>query len=122
MFADFIFSGRKLYILGPSTMTDSISSSTFTSRGSAQFNWHSCTVASLKVPAMAVYDVATKVPDTVISSAQHRWPDLWHCIFVSVRRSLYGGRKYTHTRTRTRTHIQRLQGQSTVPSLYCRFK
>ena len=31
----------------------------------------------------------------VISSAQHRWPDLWHYIycFVSVRRSLYGGRE-----------------------------
>ena len=32
--------------------------------GSTQFNWHSCTVASLKVPAMIIYDVATKVLDT----------------------------------------------------------
>ena len=30
----------------------------FTSHDSARFNWHSCTVAGLKVPAMIVYDVA----------------------------------------------------------------
>ena len=36
----------------------------FTSRGSARFNWHSWTAASLKVPAMIVYDVAMKVLDT----------------------------------------------------------
>ena len=36
----------------------------FTSRGSARFNWHSCTVASLKVPAMIAYDVVKKVLET----------------------------------------------------------
>ena len=43
----------------------------------------------------------------VISSAQHGWPDLWHCIycFVSAMRSLYGRRKYAHTHTHTHTHI-----------------
>ena len=53
---------------------------------------------------MIVYDVATKVLDT----AQHRWPDLWHYVycFVTVRRSLYGGRKYTHTHTHTHTHAR----------------
>ena len=56
----------------------------FTSCGSARFNRHSCTVASLKLSAMIVYDVATKVLDNVIFSAQHRWPNLWHyiCCFV----------------------------------------
>ena len=33
-------------------------------RGSARFNRHSCTVASLTVPAMIAYNVATKVLDT----------------------------------------------------------
>ena len=32
-----------------------------------------CTVGSLKVPAVIGYDVATKVLDTNILSAQHRW-------------------------------------------------
>ena len=36
----------------------------FICRGSTQFNWHHYTVASLKVPAMIVYDVVTKVFDT----------------------------------------------------------
>ena len=48
----------------------------------------------------------------LISSAQHRCPDLWHYsyCFSSVRRSLYGGSKYTpthpptHTHTHTHTH------------------
>ena len=55
---------------------------------------------------MIVYDVAMKVLDTLISPAQHRWPDVWHYIycFVSVRRSLYGGRKYTHIYTHIHTH------------------
>ena len=35
----------------------------FTSRGSARFNLHSCTLATLKVPAMIVYDMAMKVLD-----------------------------------------------------------
>ena len=35
---------------------------------------------------------------------QHRWPDLWRYIyFVSVGRSLYGGRTHTHTHTHTQT-------------------
>ena len=84
-------------------MTDSISSSTFTSRGSAQFNWHSCTVASLKVPAITVYEVPTKVPDTE-SFPQHNITGLslaLHLLFCSVRKSLFGGRKKNtniHTR------------------------
>ena len=43
----------------------------------------------------------------IISSAQHRWPDLWHYIycFVPVRRSLYGGRKYTHTHNHRRLKL-----------------
>ena len=38
----------------------------FISRGSARFNWYSCTVASLKVPAMLDLDVVTEVLDTEI--------------------------------------------------------
>ena len=40
---------------------------------------------------MIVYDVAVKVLDTVISSAQHCQPDLWHYIhcFVSVGRHIH---------------------------------
>ena len=43
---------------------ESFKSCLFISRGFARLNWHSCTVASLKVPAMIVYDVAMKVLDT----------------------------------------------------------
>ena len=48
------------------------------------------TVASLKVPAMTVYDVATKVLDTEVFP-QHNIADLNSGItlFCSVRRSLY---------------------------------
>ena len=48
------------------------------------------------------------IQSNLISSAQHRWPDLWHYsyCFGSVMRSLYGGSKYTHTRTYTHTHTQ----------------
>ena len=38
----------------------------FTSCGSTRFNRHSCTVANLKVPAMIIYEVETKVLDTEI--------------------------------------------------------
>ena len=43
----------------------------------------------------------------VISSAQHCWPDLWHYIyyFISVRRSLYGWRKYTHTQVSCKCNL-----------------
>ena len=44
--------------------SESFEELSFTSRGSARFNWHSFTVSSLKVPAMIVYDVAMKVLDT----------------------------------------------------------
>ena len=56
---------------------------------SAWFNWHSCTVASLKHPAMNVYEeygfLVTKLfGHRIISSTQYRWSDLWHyiCYFV----------------------------------------
>ena len=38
----------------------------FISRGFAQFNVHSCTVANLKVPAMIVCDLAIMVLETEI--------------------------------------------------------
>ena len=39
-------------------------------------------VGRFKVPAMTVYDVATKALDTVISSGQHHWPDFWDYIVL----------------------------------------
>ena len=54
-----------------------------------------CKVVGLKVPAMIVYDVATKVLDTEVFP-QHTIADLTlalHLLFCSVRRSLYGERK-----------------------------
>ena len=45
-----------------------------------------CPVAGLKIPAMIVYDVATKVLDTEMSP-QHTIADLnlWHCIYCFVQ-------------------------------------
>ena len=66
------------------------------------------TLASLEVSAMIVYDVATKARDRVISSAQYRWPHLWHyiCFVQSGEAFTAEGNKHKHKRTRThaRTH------------------
>ena len=50
---------------------------------------------------MIAYDVMMKVLDTVISSAQHCWPDLRHYIvlFESGEASTVAGNKHTHTHT-----------------------
>ena len=61
-----------------------------------------CTVASLKVPAMNVYDVATKVLDIEIFS-QHTIANLnlWHYIYCFVQSgevSTVKRNKHTHTR------------------------
>ena len=56
---------------------------------------------------MIVYDVATNVLDTVISSAQHRWLDLWHYIYCFVQSKeafTVEGNKHTHAQTHTHTH------------------
>ena len=78
----------------------------FISRGSAQFNWPSCTFASLEVPAIIVYDVATKILDTK-SFPQHNIAGLtsgvtYTVLFSQEKPSRW--RKYTHTQTHT--HIQ----------------
>ena len=75
----------------------------FSSRGSARFNRHSCTVASLKVPAMIASDVATKVLDTKSfpqHNIEHCWPDLWHYIYFLVQSGeafMMEGNTHTHT-------------------------
>ena len=76
----------------------------FISGGSARFNWHSFKVTSLEVPPLIVYDVAMKVLDTIISSAQHRWPNLWHYIYCFIQSGeafAVEGNKYTRARTQT---------------------
>ena len=81
----------------------------FTSPGFARFNWHSCTVASFEGSYYnCLWSGNEGTWHRVISLAQHCWPGLWRYIycFGSVRRSLYGGRKYTHTQTHTHTHTQ----------------
>ena len=57
---------------------------------------------------MIVYDVATKVLDTVISSAQHGWPNLWHyiCCFVQLGEAFtVEENKHMHTHTHIHTHL-----------------
>ena len=50
---------------------------------------------------MIVYDVPTKLLDTRdISSAQHRWHDLWHYIYCFVQSGeafMVERKKHTHT-------------------------
>ena len=47
----------------------------FISRGSTRFNWHSSTVASLKVPPMIVYDMVMNELDTTLPTGKK----FWHC-------------------------------------------
>ena len=78
----------------------------FSSCGSARFNRHSCTVASLKVSAMIANDVAAKVLDTKSfrqHNIEHCWPDLWHYIYFLVQSGeafMMEGNTHTHTRAR----------------------
>ena len=55
---------------------------------------------------MIVYDVATKLLDTRdISSARHRWPDLWHYIYCFVQLGeafMVEGNKHKHTQQLSR--------------------
>ena len=63
---------------------------------------------------MIVYDMATKVLDTVISSAQHRWPNLWHyiCYFVQLGEVFtVEENKHIHTHIHTHTPYQRILPQ-----------
>ena len=57
---------------------------------------------------MIIYNVAKKVLDAInISSAQHRWPDLWYYNYYFVQLGeafTIKGNKYTDTHT-TRFHI-----------------
>ena len=74
-----------------------------TSRDSARFNSHSCTVASSKVPAIIVYDLATKVIDTEIFP-QHNIAGLISgiafIVFVQSGEAFtVAGNKHTHTNT-----------------------
>ena len=80
----------------------------FISRGSARFNWHSCTVASLKVPAMIVYDMVMNVLDTKWFP-QHNIADLisgitFIVLFQSGEASTVEGNKHINTHTHTYTH------------------
>ena len=73
----------------------------FISRGSAPFNWHSCTVVSLKVPAMVVYDMVMNVLDTRWFP-QHNIAGLisgitFIVLFQSGEASTVEGNKHTHT-------------------------
>ena len=73
------------------------------SRGSARFNWHSCTVVSLKVPAMIVYDMVMNVLDTKWFP-QHNIAGLisgitFFVLFQSGEASTVEGNKHTHTHT-----------------------
>ena len=52
---------------------------------------------------MIAYDVAMKVLDRLISSAQHRWPDLWHYICF-IQSDAFMVKRNTHTHTHTHTH------------------
>ena len=75
----------------------------FTSCGSARFNWHSCTVASLKVPAMIVYDMVMNVLDTKWFP-QHNIAGLisgitFVVLFQSGEASTVEGNTHTHTHT-----------------------
>ena len=55
---------------------------------------------------MIVYDVPTKLLDTRdISSAQHRWHDLWHYIYCFVQSGeafMVERKKHTHTQQLSR--------------------
>ena len=73
----------------------------FISRGSARFNWHSYTVASLKVPVMIVYDMVMNALDTKWFP-QHNIAGLISSItfivlFQSGEASTVEGNKHTHT-------------------------
>ena len=76
----------------------------FTSRGSARFNRHSCTVASLKVPALIVDDVVTKERDLELFP-QHNIADLnsgiTFIVFFSQKKPLRWEEINTHTHTHT---------------------
>ena len=79
----------------------------FTSRGSATFNWHSCIAATLKVSAMIIYDVVTKVLDTE-SFPQHNIAGLisgnTFVLSLSQEKPLRWEEIYTHAYTCTRAH------------------
>ena len=74
----------------------------FIFRGSARFNWHSCAVASLKVPAMIVYDMVMNVLDTKWFP-QHSIAGLisgitFIVLFQSEEASTVEGNKHTETK------------------------
>ena len=73
-----------------------------TSRGSARFNWQSCSVASLKVPPMILWCGNKGTWHRIFSSAQHRWPDLWH--YICCFSSAFTVERNTHTHTHTHIH------------------
>ena len=98
----------------------------FTSRGSARFNWHSCTVASLKVPAMIVYDMVMNVLDTkwfpqhniaglisgitfVVLFSQEK-PLRWKKINTYTYTHIHI-HTHTHTHTLTQTHTHKFVKQ-----------
>ena len=78
----------------------------FISRGSARFNWHSCTVASLKFPAMIVYDMVMNVLETKWFP-QHNIAGLISGITLfcfSQEKPLRWKEINTHTQTHTHIH------------------
>ena len=77
----------------------------FISCGFAWFNWHFCTVASLKVPAMIVFDVTTKVVIAENTMADLN-SDITFVVLLSQEKPLRRKKIHTHTYTHTHTHTQ----------------
>ena len=86
----------------------------FISRGSAQFNWYSCAVVSLRVRAVIVYDMVMNVLDTKWLP-QHNIVGLisgitFSVLFQSGEASTVEGNKHTHTHCVKRVRIRSYSG------------
>ena len=69
----------------------------FTSRGSARFNWLCCTLANLKVTAMIAYDVATKVLHTEVFYQHNITGLISGILFVLFSQKPLGWKQITNT-------------------------
>ena len=94
----------------------------FISRGSARFNWHFCTVPSLKVPARIVYDMVMNVLDKKLFPQHNiagRISGITSIVlFQSGEASTVEGNKYTHTDTLAVTYRILVM----KPKILCRIK
>ena len=86
----------------------------FISRGSTRFNWHSCTVASLKVLAMILYDVAMYLTqNNFLSTTSLAWSLALHLLFCfSQEKPLRWKEIKTHTQ-QAATHTRIANGNAT---------